>query len=125
LGTNDLREDPDFTSTSQFSENITKIIEIFRTFKTRSGKTPLCLIATIPPIPKNFTFPFTEASMRRVRKEINPAIKQIASAKKLVLVDNYTLFVDQPQLLPDIHPSNEGYRQIAKNWYDSLQPFLK
>jgi lysophospholipase L1-like esterase len=125
LGTNDLREDLDFTSTAQFSENIKNIIEIFSGFKTRSGKTPLCLIATIPPIPKNFVFPFTEDSARRVREEINPVIKQIAAAAELVLVDNYTLLLDQPQLLPEIHPSREGYRQIAKNWYNSLKPYLK
>jgi lysophospholipase L1-like esterase len=125
LGTNDLREDIDYTSTAQFSENMKSIIDIFRRFKTRSGKTPQCLIATIPPIPESYAFPFTEDSLRRVREEINPALKQIALAKGLVLVDNYTLLLDQTQLLPEVHPSREGYRQIAKNWYDSLKPLLK
>jgi len=125
LGTNDLREDHDNTSAAQFSENIKDIIDIFGGFKTRSGKTPLFLLATIPPIPENSSFPFTENSHKRVGEEINPAIKKIAGAEGLVLVDNYTLLLDQPQLLPEVHPSREGYRQIAQNWYDSLKPFLK
>jgi lysophospholipase L1-like esterase len=124
LGTNDLREDTDFTSAAQFSENMTEIIDIFSGFKTRSGKAPRCLIATIPPIPDNFTFPFTENSQRRVQEEINPAIKKLVIHKDLILVDNYTLFLDQPRLLPEIHPSREGYKQIAQNWYNILKPFV-
>lgn len=125
LGTNDLREDHDNTSVAQFSENIKAIIDIFSGFETRLGKTPRCLIATIPPIPENYIFPFTKNSQRRVSEEINPAIKQIADAKGLILVDNYTLLLDQPLLLHEVHPSREGYREIAQNWYDSLKPFLK
>lgn len=125
LGTNDLREDLDYTSTVQFSENMTDIINIFREFKTRSGKTPLCLIATILPIPENSSFPFTENSQRRVWEEINPAIKQIADSRALILVDNYSLLLDQPSLLPDVHPSREGYRLIAQNWFHSLKPLMQ
>ncbi len=125
LGTNDLREDLDFTSTAQYSENMEEILDIFGEFKTRSGKTPQCLIATIPPIPETSSFPFTENSMRRVREEINPAIKELANTHGLVLVDNYTLLLDQPLLLPEIHPSKEGYRRIAQNWYNSLKPLIE
>lgn len=125
LGTNDLREDHDYTSATQFSENMEAVINILSGFKTRSGKTPQCLIATIPPIPENSSFPFTENSHRRVREEINPIIKKLADARGLILVDNYTLLFDQPLLLPEVHPSREGYRRIAQNWYDSLMPLLK
>jgi lysophospholipase L1-like esterase len=125
LGTNDLREDHDNTSATQFSDNMAEIINIFSGFKTRSGERPQCLIATIPPIPENSSFPFTKNSQRRVREEINPAIEKIAGANGLVLVDNYTLLLDQPRLLPEVHPSREGYRQIAQNWYDSLKPLIK
>jgi lysophospholipase L1-like esterase len=124
LGTNDLREDHDFTSTAQYTNNLTDIIDIFSRFQTRAKKTPQCLIATIPPIPENTTFPFTAGSRQRVIEEINPAIKKIADAKGLILVDNYTILLDQPSLLPEIHPSREGYRQIAQNWYHSLKPLL-
>jgi lysophospholipase L1-like esterase len=125
LGTNDLREDHDYTSVSQFSENMRDIIDIFSEFTTRSGKTPQRLIATIPPIPEKSSFPFTENSQRRVREEINPVIEQIADTKGLILVDIYALLLDQPQLLPEVHPSREGYRQIAQNWYNILKPLIK
>jgi lysophospholipase L1-like esterase len=125
LGTNDLREDLDYTSTAQFSENMANIIDVFSGFKTRSGKTPRCLIAQIPPIPDNYSFPFSENSQLRAREEINQAIKKIAVARGLVLVDNYSPLLNQPRLLPEVHPSREGYRHIAQNWYDSLTPFLK
>lgn len=124
LGTNDVREDHDNTSATQFSDNMKDIINIFRGFKTRSGKTPQILIGTIPPIPENSSFPFTENSHRRVRDEINPIIRQIAENKGLVFVDNYTLLLEQPFLLPEVHPSREGYRQIAENWYNSLKPLI-
>ncbi|MEE9503418.1 MAG: SGNH/GDSL hydrolase family protein [Candidatus Aminicenantaceae bacterium] len=125
LGTNDLREDQDNTSATQFSANMKDIINIFSGFKTRSGKTPQSLIATIPSIPENSPSPFTEKSHRRVRDEINPIIRQIADDQGLVLVDNYTLLLDQSHLLPEVHPSREGYRQIALNWYNSLKPLIK
>lgn len=124
LGTNDLREDHDFTTTAQFSENMAAIIEIFHGFETRSGKSPQCLISTIPPIPENISFPFTERSRRRVREELNPAIKELANTHGLVVVDNYKLLLNHPHLLPEIHPSREGYRQIAHNWYDSIKPLI-
>lgn len=125
LGTNDIREDLDFTSTAQFSENIKDIIDIFRSFRTRTGQTPQCLIATIPPIPENYSYPFTGDSQRRVREDINPAIKKIASTKGLILVDNYTILFNEPLLLPDVHPSKDGYKQIAQNWYNSLNPLIE
>lgn len=125
LGTNDIRVDYDFIPTAQYSENIKNIIDIFSEFRTRSGRTPRCLIATIPPIPENYSYPFTEESQRRVREEINPAIKKIAVDRGLVLVDNYTTLFDQPLLLPGIHPSKEGYRQVAQNWYNSLRPLIE
>jgi lysophospholipase L1-like esterase len=125
LGTNDLREDLDFTTTAQFAENMKNIIDIFDGFKTRSGNSPRCLIATIPPIPETSSFPFTEDSKRRLTEEINPTIKQIADSRGLVLVDNYTILLDQPLLLPDVHPSREGYIQIARNWYNSLKPLIE
>jgi lysophospholipase L1-like esterase len=125
LGTNDLREDIDFTSTSQYAKNIESILTICREFRTRSGQTPKLLMALIPPIPDNISFPFTLESQRRVQEEINPTIRQIAETKGLVLVDNYSILLDQPLLLPEVHPTREGYRKIAQNWYTSLKPLIE
>ncbi len=124
LGTNDVRFDHDSTSGEEFYSNMKEIIRIFRNFRNRSGKKSEILLATIPPIPEESLFPFTSESQTRAVEEINPCLKRISDEDEVILVDNYTLFVQSPHLLPEVHPSREGYRHLAQNWYDALQPLL-
>lgn len=124
LGTNDVRIDQDNTSSDQFYKNMKKIIEIFRTFRNHSGKLPQIILSTIPPIPLDSPHPFSPQSNLRVEKEINPFIKKICNEEHLPLVDNYSLFTHSPHLLPEVHPSLEGYKQLAQNWYRTLKPFI-
>jgi lysophospholipase L1-like esterase len=124
LGTNDVRADIDLTPTPVFKSNMKRIIEIFRGFKSRSGKTPVILLATIPPVPEGTPFPFTPESVARVDAEINPAIKSISQEERIPLVDHHPLFLKEPGLLRGVHPSPEGYRRLARHWFESLQPFL-
>lgn len=124
LGTNDVRADIDLTPTPVFESNIKRIIEIFRGFKSRSGKTPVILLATIPPVPEGTPFPFTPESVARVEAEINPALKSISREERVPLVDNFALFFKEPGLLRGVHPTPEGYRRLARRWFESLQPFL-
>lgn len=125
LGTNDVRLDGDATSAPDFERNMKAIIELFREFRTRDGQTPVLLLATIPPVREGTAFPFSSESARRVRDEINPALERIAAEDRLPLVDNYSLFLASPGLLPGIHPSAEGYREMAANWYRRLKPFFE
>ncbi len=125
LGTNDVRVDGDFTSAADFAANMRNIIAIFSGFENRAGGKARILLATIPPIPQPFSPPFGLGSAERVSQEINPLIRSIAKEKGLVLVDNYGLFQQSSELLPDVHPSSAGYRRLAQNWYDSLKPLLK
>ena len=124
LGSNDVRADLDFTPADVFQSNMKKIIEIFRSFRSRSGKTPQIILATIPPIPKETPFPFTPQSVARVETEINPVIRSIGEQEGLPLVDNHMLFVKEPDLLPGVHPSREGYRRLAQQWFDALKPLI-
>jgi len=124
LGTNDVRFDHDSTSGEEFYSNMKEIIKIFRGFRNRSGKKSEILLATIPPIPEGSLFPFTSESQTRATEEINPYLKKISDEEKVILVDNYTPFVQSPHLLPEVHPSREGYRHLAQNWYDALKPLL-
>lgn len=124
LGTNDVRADIDLTPTPVFKSNMKRIIEIFRSFKSRSGKTPVIFLATIPPVPEGTPFPFTPESVARVEAEINPALKSISQEERIPLVDNFTLFFKEPGLLRGVHPTPEGYRRLARRWFESLQPFL-
>lgn len=121
LGTNDVRIDHDQTSSEEFYANTKEIIRLFRQFQTRSGKKPKILIALIPPIPDGPSFPFSPRSAKRVTQEINPLIQKIAKEKKLSLVDNFSVFLDNPHLLPDVHPSDQGYETLAQNWLTGLK----
>ncbi len=124
LGTNDVREDGDFTAAEEFERAIREIVAVFRGFKNRSGHRSEVLLATIPPLPEELSFPFSARSAERVVREINPLLKKISAEEKLVLVDNYSLFLEHPQLLSDVHPTSEGYRLLAKNWYEALKPLI-
>jgi lysophospholipase L1-like esterase len=125
VGTNDIRTDLDFTSTERFRDNMKKILAAFRQFRTRSGKIPSVLLSTIPPVPSAGPFPFDAESLRRVEAEINPTIRALAAEEGILLVDNHGLFSRRPDLLPDVHPSREGYRLLAENWRAALSPLLK
>jgi lysophospholipase L1-like esterase len=121
LGTNDVRTDVDHTTTAAFIGNMKRIVAVFREFRSRSGKAPTVFLAMIPPIPEGTPLPFTAESSRRVTEDINPAIREISDEDKLILVDNYRLFVEAPGLLPGVHPSPEGYRRLAENWFSTLK----
>jgi len=125
LGTNDVRLDGDHTPAPDFEKNMREIIRIFADFRTRDGRSPRILLGTIPPVPEGIPFPFGPESTRRAVEEINPLIRAIAGDNKIPLADNYRLFSVPSPLLPDVHPSPEGYQAMARNWRESLNPFLK
>ncbi|MGD2294401.1 MAG: SGNH/GDSL hydrolase family protein [Candidatus Aminicenantes bacterium] len=124
LGTNDVRRDHDSTSQAQFYANMKAILRIFRRFQNPDGKRTQIFLATIPPIPNGIPFPFSTKSQQRVVEEINPTIKQIGREENISVVDNYSLFMNNPELLHEIHPTEEGYRRLARNWFMALKPFL-
>ncbi len=125
LGTNDVRNDHDRTSNEQFYTNMKDIIAIFSQFKDPNGKKTRILLSTIPPIPEEVSFPFSPESQERVINEINPLILKIGKEENLPVVDNTTLFLKEPGLLPEVHPTEEGYRRLAHNWFKALQPLIK
>ncbi len=124
LGTNDVRVDGDRTAADEFGRNMREIIGIFEEFTDRRGSRARLLLATIPPLPEAFSPPFGPDSRSRVVAEINPLVRSIAAAERLQVVDNYSLFLRSPEALPDVHPTSEGYRLMARNWLEALRPFL-
>jgi lysophospholipase L1-like esterase len=124
LGTNDVRVDGDRTSLADFERNLREIVGIFQGCRNRRGGPTAVLLATIPPVPENTSYPFSPESIRRVVGEINPAIRAVSAESALPLVDNYVLFASAPDLLPGVHPSREGYRRLALNWFQALRPLL-
>ena len=39
--------------------------------------------------------------------------------------DNTSLFLKEFDLLLDVHPTEEGYRRLAQNWFEALRPLIK
>jgi len=124
LGTNDVRLDADRTPTDRFEANMRDILDLFRDFRTRRGRPARVFLALIPPVPEGTAFPFSPESSRRAREEINPVLKRLAEERGVPLVDNYSLFVRLPGLLPGVHPTEDGYRELAENWHRALKPGL-
>jgi len=125
LGTNDVRIDSDHTATDQFRNHMEEMIIGIRTrtspfFRGR----PRIFLATIPPIFHIDLPVFDETSRERILREINPAIRDLASRYRLRVVETETLFRRQRHLLPGIHPSKEGYQKIAREFFRAISPFL-
>lgn len=124
LGTNDVRTDGDFLPTEKFVANMRLIVDEFKRFISRTAEPSRIVLATIPPIPADTPFPFSAESSRRVVDEINPAIRALAREYGLLLVDNYGIFVDRLDLLPGVHPSRDGFRLLAINWYETVKKII-
>lgn len=124
LGTNDVRLDGDHTPQEVFEQNMREIIRVFSSFRGRQGQKPRLLLALIPPLPENVSYPFGPESVRRVELEINPTLKELAKEYNLPLIDHWSLFKKHPELLPDIHPNQTGYREMARAWLAALKPYL-
>jgi len=125
LGTNDVRIDGDHASTPEFEANMGSVLDLLREFRDRAGNPSRIVLGTIPPVPEGAPLPFSPESSRRVEAEINPAIRALAAARGLPVVDNHALFVGRPDLLPGIHPTADGYRRLAENWFAALKPLVE
>jgi lysophospholipase L1-like esterase len=120
LGTNDVRVDGDRVAAADFERNIREIVGIFKGFQSRDGGPPWIYLAAIPPVPEGTPFPFGPESTARVLAEINPAVRAVCADLGLGFVDNHTLFARAPDLLPGVHPSPDGYKAMAANWYAAI-----
>lgn len=124
LGTNDLRIDSHATTTEQFKKNLGSILDRIGNHRNPDGRSPRILLATIPPIPVQVRWHFDAGSQARVQGEINPVIRELARRRELLLADHHALFVARPDLLPDVHPSEDGYRELAAAWHRLLAPLV-
>ena len=120
IGTNDVRIDGDATPTARFRENLEAILDLVARHRNPDGLPPRVLLGTIPPITEEIRGRFDATSRARVATDINPAIGETAARRGIALVDNHRLFAARPELLPGIHPSEDGYRALGDSWHDAL-----
>ncbi|MGH7263655.1 MAG: SGNH/GDSL hydrolase family protein [Candidatus Rokuibacteriota bacterium] len=124
LGTNDVRIDGDRTETARFYRQMNEILDRVLAQPTPRGEAPAVFLSTIPPVVVTIPRHFDASSARRVVEEINPTIRRLARERDLPLVETYELFVRHPGWLPDIHPTAEGYRAMARRWLEALTPLI-
>jgi alpha-L-fucosidase 2 len=113
LGHNDLRQRMDGIKGSNWNaENFSKDYQaMIDTFKTIPNKPKIFICLPIPIYKNNWNF--NGDSAMRV-SNIIPAIKNIAKANNLPVIDLYTKLSNQPENFSDgIHPNEKGARIMA------------
>ncbi len=81
------------------------------------------IAAGVTPLISNLTPDGTSNEYnKRIVNTYNPGIKELATQKKVKLVDNYTPLVrDWPAHTDDgLHPNDSGYRIMGQTWFKAL-----
>ncbi len=125
LGTNDVRIDSDRTSVKRFVANMVSILKIIKEYEKKREHSIKVFLLTPPPIHKIDIRVFNDISRKRMQKEIIPAVKKIAKANNIPLIDVNRFFMRRKSLLPGIHPSKKGYYEMARFIYRSIIPYIK
>ncbi|ATP55746.1 G-D-S-L family lipolytic protein [Pedobacter ginsengisoli] len=114
LGTNDSK----FINRSFYNEFESDYKELIKSF-SESGIHPR--IVLLLPIP-SFLADSNSIYDPVIKQQIIPRIKTVAYQTKSEIIDLYSLFLDQSDLLPDkIHPSSLGATIIAKRLYEAVK----
>ncbi len=114
LGTNDVRIDSDRTPLALFTQNLRAIVRKVKNHRNPDGSYPQLFIATPPPIFSIDIDVFDKHSIQRIATEIAPAIRDLAKAERVNLVDVYDYFLNKPAVLPGIHFNTRGYELLGK-----------
>ncbi|HDP93897.1 MAG TPA: hypothetical protein ENN40_00880 [Candidatus Aminicenantes bacterium] len=124
LGTNDARVDGDHTPTPLFVKNMHAILDRIAAHHNPDTTTPAVILATVPPIPEPSLEVFNQSSQRRVEKEINPAIRQLARQRRLHLADVHGFFRQRIELMSGVHPTPQGYSALGDFLFREARVFL-
>ena len=112
LGTNDAKPD----NWAHHTHFVSDYLELINTYKTLPSS-PTVYICYPPPVygePAGIT-------NQRIKNEIIPKIREVASQAGVATIDIYTAMSGKPELFPDkVHPNAEGARQIAQTIYEKI-----
>lgn len=112
LGTNDANE-KNILFLDNFKKDFSDLVDSYINLSTKP-KVYICRI--LPSFPSKH--PIKEENLAKIRKLVD----EVASEKKLSVIDTYNLFVDKEALIPDkIHPNNKGARLLAEEVCKTIQ----
>jgi lysophospholipase L1-like esterase len=122
VGTNDSRIDRNHVPTPRFEAALERLCERLLGTVSAAGRPylALCTLPPVVPVPLHFS----ADSLRRVRDELNPAIRALGRRLRLPVVEL------EPRLGPewlrpgDVHPTEAGYERIARTVAETLAPWL-
>ena len=114
LGTNDSK----LVNRSFYSEFENDYKELIKSFGESGNHPRIVLLLPIP----SFLADSNSIYDPVIRQQIIPRIKTVAYQTKSEIIDLYSLFLDQSDLLPDkIHPSSLGATIIARRLYEVVK----
>ena len=114
LGTNDSKPQ-NWSKKEGFAESAKSLVDAFR---KANFKTKIYLCYPVPVIAQgNWGI-----NNEKVKGEIIPLIKQVATEKGTAIIDTYAALDGKPQLFPDrVHPNDEGAGLIAKAVFEAIK----
>jgi lysophospholipase L1-like esterase len=124
LGTNDalpLLEGK--RSAEEFRAGIAAVLDELVKFRKPGDRRPALFLATVPLFCDR---PESAGINRIVESVINPALREIAASEGAVLVEQYLVLKNRPELYdPDcVHPNADGEAALARNWLKALREFF-
>jgi lysophospholipase L1-like esterase len=116
LGTNDSRAQ--YWHADKYIADYGTFIDSLNTI---SPKPKIWLLTPIPAWQRNGAWPFSGINDSIIIGQTIPALKQVAKAKGLGVIDLYTPMKSQEKLVPDgVHPNAEGQDSLAHILYRAL-----
>lgn len=113
LGTNDSK----LQNRVYLEEYESDYTDLIASFKAVNDKVRIVILLPLPA----FTSDTTNIWNPIIKDKIIPKARSVAYKTKSEVLDLYQLFIDQPQLLPDmVHPSSLGATVIAKRLYETV-----
>jgi acyl-CoA thioesterase I len=117
LGTNDARAQ--YWNKANYIKDLTAFIDTLE--KSITPQPKIWLSLPVPAWEVNGVKPFNGIDGVLIQDEVIPAIRQVAAAKGIPIIDPHTPFLNLKRLVPDgVHPINEGQDSLAAIFYRTM-----
>ena len=115
LGLEDVQAGSDWVSTRGYYNDMLAVIRMAGTLVNPEGEPAVVLVAELPRLSQNAPYPFVPASARRVRAELNPALRDLAAREAVTLIPMGDIEIAGTHRVP---------REIARRFYEAVMPYL-